>query len=81
MCSNNDTFFILTNNSYHVTIISNNESISDDEYEDDEEEVFVNDTELNIFDDEHPWDTLHERTYRHRPDIWLYGCDPIYDMT
>lgn len=29
----------------------------------------------DIYSNDHPWDTLHQRKYRFRPDVWLFNID------
>ena len=81
--ANEYSTIIFRNDSYNITVLSGHEDI----YEDDNESLTEDDTasifeEHDIFDDEHPWDSLHERSFRHYPEIWLYGYQGLgYDET
>ena len=66
---------IFRNDSYNITVLGglDDKHQDDDEFNNIEEDTLSVFEELDIFDDEHPWDSLHERSFRHYPEIWLYG--------
>tara|TARA_Y100000389_G_C17111543_1_gene340948 strand:- start:126 stop:374 length:249 start_codon:yes stop_codon:yes gene_type:complete len=68
---------------YNVTVFGCNEDIIDEDSEHTLDDELRNDNELHdIFDDDHPWDFLHERSFRNYPEIWLYGYNGLgYDET
>lgn len=81
MNSQQDFTVIFANDSYNVTIIPNYDcNTSDDEYFDEDDEYVFIDEEHDIFDDDHPWDTRRERSFRHNPEVWLYGMESPYDV-
>lgn len=77
MSHHHDVIVVFASDSYNATFVTQSDYVSDDEYVEEDDEIIVTNNEPDIFSDEHPWDTLHERRYRHRPDIWLYGINPV----
>tara|TARA_B100001250_G_C19807900_1_gene794269 strand:+ start:155 stop:406 length:252 start_codon:yes stop_codon:yes gene_type:complete len=81
--TNEYTLITFHKDSYNPTILGGYEEF----HEDNEENVMEDDMssefeEPDIYDDDHPWDSLHERKFRHYPDIWLFGHKLMgYDET
>ena len=60
---------------YHIDYYSDKDDLEYSYVDDEPELEWLLEDPPDIYSDNHPWDTLHNKKYRFRPDIWMLNID------